>query len=172
MDYVQRMNVLHSRNDLLKELACLLLWYPCLLYDIVEEFTPARKLHNQVQLARCFNYLVQLDDVRMANQFQNVDLPSDSLHVCDVRDATFFKYLDGHVFLSELMHTFAHLAKGALTNLLFDVVVPHDSSLLFDNILFVQCRIWLMRRSVPRQFVLLADLGALRHDSFAFYGLV
>ena len=36
MDYVQRMNVLHSSNDLLKELACLLLWYPCLLYDIVK----------------------------------------------------------------------------------------------------------------------------------------
>lgn len=84
MDYVERMNVLHSSNDLLEELACLLLWYPCLLDNIVKEFAPARKLHDQVQLARCFNYLVQLHDVRVANQLQNVDLTSHSLHVCDV----------------------------------------------------------------------------------------
>ena len=50
-------DVLYSRNDLLKELACLWLFEFLAFNDEVEKFSSACILHYKKQLPRCFNYL-------------------------------------------------------------------------------------------------------------------
>ena len=66
---VQRVDVINSCNDLLEEFASFLLWYSCLLDDVVKEFSATCVLHNEVQLPGCFNYFVQLHYVRMPDEF-------------------------------------------------------------------------------------------------------
>lgn len=50
-------------------------------------------------------YLVQLDDVRVANYLQNVDFPGDSLNVRLVLDLVLLQDLDGHLLTGDEMGT-------------------------------------------------------------------
>lgn len=50
-------DVFDARNNLLKELAGLLLLQLFALHDVLEELTPRCILHNEKQLSRGFNYL-------------------------------------------------------------------------------------------------------------------
>ena len=45
------------------------------------------------------SHLVELDDVRMADQLQDLDLPSDSFNVALVLNFFFLQDLDGDFFL-------------------------------------------------------------------------
>ena len=84
------MKVFNPANNLLEEFACLLLLQFLLLHDIVEQLTAADVLHDEKELLGCFDNLKQLDDVGMADQFEDVDFASDSLHVGFFRYFPFF----------------------------------------------------------------------------------
>lgn len=60
-------------------------------------------------------YLIQLDDVRMSNQFQDMDLPLNTFHISNLDDSILLQYFDGNLLPRQLMNTHFHLAEGALT---------------------------------------------------------
>ena len=95
MDDAELMEVLHAADDLLEELAGFSLLQLLFLYDIVEKLAATDKLHDKEELLRRLNDFEQLDDVRVPDQLQNIDLTSDSLYVSIARDFALFKNFDG-----------------------------------------------------------------------------
>jgi hypothetical protein len=67
---------------LLKDLASLLLIHTLLANDIVEELSSLHVLHDQKQVFGSFDDLIKLNDVGMADQFEDVYFSGHSLHVC------------------------------------------------------------------------------------------
>ena len=86
----QLMQVLYTANYLLEELACLLFFELLLLDDVVEELAPTDVLHYQVQLLGGLDDLKKLDNVRVSDQFEDVDLPGYSLDVSLLGYLAFF----------------------------------------------------------------------------------
>ena len=86
----QLMQVLYTANYLLEELACLLFFELLLLDDVVEELAPTDVLHYQVQFLRGLDDLKKLDNVRVSDQFEDVDLPGYSLDVSLLGYLAFF----------------------------------------------------------------------------------
>ena len=127
---IKRVNILNSSHDLLKELAGFLLGYTRLLDDVVEEFTTACKLHDQVELARSLNDLVKLNDIGMPDQLENVDLARDSFDISHVTNSILLQNLDRNTFLGQLVLAFAYFTKSAFANLFFNVVVAYDFAAL------------------------------------------
>ena len=84
------MQVLYTANYLLEELACLLFFELLLLDDVVEELAPTDVLHYQVQFLRGLDDLKKLDNVRVSDQFEDVDLPGYSLDVSLLGYLAFF----------------------------------------------------------------------------------
>lgn len=93
------MNIFYSANDLLKHLASFSFAHSFLAYNIIKKLTTLHELHHQKEMFRCFYYFVQLNDVRVTNEFQDMNLPRDSLDICNINNSIFFKDFDGH-FLS------------------------------------------------------------------------
>jgi len=60
--------ILHTRNYLLKEANRLLLFHLLVLHDIVEKLATGCKLSDQVKLLGCFNNFIELNDVRMTDE--------------------------------------------------------------------------------------------------------
>ena len=58
-------------------------------------------------------HLVELDDVRMSEELQILDLPSDLAHHIQVLDLLPVEDLDGNLVARQLVETDFHLAKGA-----------------------------------------------------------
>ena len=127
---IKRVNILNSSHDLLKELAGFLLGYTRLLDDVVEEFTTACKLHDQVELARSLNDLVKLNDIGMPDQLENVDLARNSFDISHVTNSILLQNLDRNTFLGQLVLAFAYFTKSAFANLFFNVVVAYDFAAL------------------------------------------
>ena len=84
--------VFDPRDYLLEKLAPFLLLQAFPLHYIVEELTTPSIFHDQEQLLRSFNnlhphynisaaYLIKLNDVRVANDFQNVYFSRHALHI-------------------------------------------------------------------------------------------
>jgi hypothetical protein len=96
---IQATDVFNASNDLLEESACLLLFNPLHLDDVVKKLAALGIFHNQVQLLLGFDDLVELDDLRVSDDLQNVDLSGHALHICNVTDLGLFEDLDGD-FLS------------------------------------------------------------------------
>ena len=130
MHNIQRVNILNSGHDLLKELAGFLLGYTRLLDDVVEEFATAGKFHDQVELARSLNDLVELNDIGVPDQLENVDLTRDSFDISHVTNSILLQNLDRNTFLSQLVLAFAYFTKSAFANLFLNVVVAYDFAAL------------------------------------------
>jgi hypothetical protein len=60
------------------------------------------------------NYLVQLDDVRVADEFQDVDFPAHSLYIGHIHDLVFLQDFDCHLLAGQGVDAQLHLAEGAL----------------------------------------------------------
>ena len=58
-------------------------------------------------------HLVELDDVRMSEELQILDLPPDLAHHIQVLDLLPVEDLDGNLVAGQLVETDLHLAKGA-----------------------------------------------------------
>lgn len=126
MDYLQLVQVIDTIDDLVKKSACLSLCQSLLssrvlffISDVIEQFTATAVLHDQKQVFWGLDYFVELDQVRMTDQFQNVDLPADSFNVADVCDLLFLQYLYCHFLLRQFMDCQFYLAEGSLTQCLF-----------------------------------------------------
>ena len=97
MDDVQLVDILDASVDLLEKLACLVFLQTSVRNNVVKELTAARVLHDQVELLGCLDDLIELDDVRVPDQLQNVDLPSHTFYVRHIRDAVLLQDLDCHL---------------------------------------------------------------------------
>jgi hypothetical protein len=72
-----------------------------LFNDIIEQFTTRHKLHDQEQLPRRFNYLVQLHDVGMSDYFEYLNFTHDSCYVSLLFDLVLLKYFYCYFFLGQ-----------------------------------------------------------------------
>ena len=86
------MKVLNATDYLLEELARLGLLQLLLLDNVVEKLAATHKLHNEEQLLRRLDNLEELDDVRMPDKLQDVNLSCDSLDIGLAGDLALFKY--------------------------------------------------------------------------------
>ena len=102
MHDAQFMKVFNPANNLLEEFACLLLLQFLLLHDVVEQLAAADVLHDEKELLGCFDNLKQLDDVGMADQFEDVDFACDSLHVGLFRYFPFLKNLHCYLYIQSI----------------------------------------------------------------------
>lgn len=75
-----------GRYELLEEPARLFLFQLILRSDVAEELAIAAVLHDEEETIGCFNDFVELDDVWVSNDFQDVQLTGDSLHIVHVSD--------------------------------------------------------------------------------------
>lgn len=112
-----------ARDDLTEELACLRLGEPLLLDDVVEQLAALSVLHDKVERLRSLDDLIQLDYVRMFDEFKNLDLASHSLDIALVDDAVLLEYLDGHLLTRKLMNTQFDFTKGTFADCLLESVV-------------------------------------------------
>ena len=55
-------------------------------YYVVEELAVLHELHDEEQLLGGLDYLVELDEVRVADEFEDVDLAGDALDVGHLTD--------------------------------------------------------------------------------------
>lgn len=115
------MQVLNTRKNLVEKTACFLVWQAFLFYDVVKEFTTWHKLHNQEELPRRLDDFVQLDNIRVSDNFKNLYFSHHSRNIGLVFNFVFLQNLDGHFFLSEHVGADPDLAEGTLTNCL-----PHE----------------------------------------------
>ena len=74
--------VFDSADYLLEELASLSLFELLFLDDVVEKLAAADKLHDEEELLWRLNDFKQLDDIRVSDKLENVNLPRHSLHIC------------------------------------------------------------------------------------------
>lgn len=91
------MKILNAIDDLLKISASLRLSHPSLSDYIVEEFTSRGILHDEIELSLRLYYLIKLNDIRMPNQLENVDLAGHAFNIRHVRYAILFEYFDSHL---------------------------------------------------------------------------
>jgi hypothetical protein len=65
----QFMTVLDTADDLIEYLTSFILIHSLLLDDVVKQFSPTKKLHDQEKIFWRFNDLIQLDDIGMTDKF-------------------------------------------------------------------------------------------------------
>ena len=71
--------------------------------DVVEQLATAAILHDHVKLFFGFNYLIELNNIRVSDLLQDFDFPCDSLNVFLVVDLVFLKDFDGNLFACQRM---------------------------------------------------------------------
>ena len=88
MDNTELEQILNAINNLLEETASMTLFDSIMFDDIVKELTAASIFHNQVELLRRLDdlwftpsYLIKLDDVIMADSFENVNLTGNPFDI-------------------------------------------------------------------------------------------
>ena len=77
--------VLDAARDLLEEVARLVLDEAALLHDVVEELAPLDVLHDDVDVRRGLDHLVEADDVGVAEEAEDLDLAADCARVVGFR---------------------------------------------------------------------------------------
>ncbi len=107
MHDVQFMDVLNSADDLLENLARLIFLHFSLFNNVIEKFTVFNELHYYEKLLWSLNNFVKLDDIRMSDDIQNMNLSRYSLHISYINYFFLQKYLNCD-FLSG-KHMMSHL---------------------------------------------------------------
>ena len=75
------MDVVHTSKQFLQVFArCRLLQLLILDYEF-EELASTGKLHHEVEIFVCFDYLIDLDNIWMVKLFKNLYLAADPLYV-------------------------------------------------------------------------------------------
>ena len=87
----------------MKEPASLRLLDPLVLHYEIKKLTPTRILHDQVQLLRSLYYFIQLNDMRMSDEFEDVDLSGYTFNITDILDLLFLKDLNSNLLPSQVM---------------------------------------------------------------------
>lgn len=78
--------IFNACNQLLKYPACFLLFQFLLCSYEIKQLSIATMLHNQVKLRLSFNDFIKLNDVRVTNNLQNVNLSGDTLDIIHIFD--------------------------------------------------------------------------------------
>jgi hypothetical protein len=123
MHHLQLVEVLDPRNQFLEEFTSFHLFELGVLDDVVKQFPSADVLHHQEYMLRGLDnlrilnlrYLIELNDMWMAYQFQNMYLSLDSFHVRHLHDSVLLEDLDGHLLSRLLVGSHFYLAEGALS---------------------------------------------------------
>ena len=131
MDNAKLSKVCESRDELLEQLAGFFLLELVLAGDKTEQLAIATVLHDKEEFVRRLNSLVQLDDVRMADHFQNVDLARDTLHVVNISDLAFVEDLNGYFLVGQHVYTFLNFTEGTLTERFCYTVRTYLKTFLF-----------------------------------------
>ncbi len=95
------MNVLDTGEDLLHKLDGFGLIEAFSFDDVIEKFTAFSILHDEVDVGFCFDNFVELDDVGMAEDFEDANFASDAFDIGLFDNFLFLKGFDGDFFLSE-----------------------------------------------------------------------
>ena len=96
------MKVLNPANNLLEEFACLLFLQFLLLHDVVKQLSSTNILHNEKELLGRLDNLEQLDDVRVTDEFKDVNFSRNSLYICIFRYFPFFQDLDCYLCIQRV----------------------------------------------------------------------
>lgn len=99
------MAVVYAGDDLLKEPASFRFLQLPIVDDVIEQLATADVLHDHKDVGRRRDDLVQLDDVRMAEELQILDFTPDLAHHIETLDLLTIQYLDRHLVLRHLMLT-------------------------------------------------------------------
>jgi len=82
--------------------------------DVAEELAVATVLHYNEESSRRLYDLVHLNDVRMANNFEDVEFSTHSFNVGDFGDLVFLKNFDCDLLLCEKMDSLLNFTESAL----------------------------------------------------------
>ena len=115
MNHSKFMKIFNASNDLLEECTCFWLFKFFLFDDVLKQLPLTDILHDQEQLFGCFDDLIQLDDVGMANLLEDADLSGDSFNIRNISYFAFFKNFNCNFFLSLRMDPHLHLPECTLS---------------------------------------------------------
>ena len=88
------MNILNSTNYLLKHFTGLFLIHTLFADDVVKEFSPLHVLHDQKQVFGSFDDLIKLNNIGMADEFEDMYFSSNPLHICHIHYSILFQNFD------------------------------------------------------------------------------
>ncbi|KAI3480495.1 hypothetical protein L1887_57341 [Cichorium endivia] len=121
--------VLHGADDLLEEAPCLWLGHAAAVDNVLEEFAAGVFDDHDDVVGRGDDF-VQLDDVRMAEQLEVLDLALHTSAHVEARDLAAVDDLHRHTVACERMRCELHLAEGAGAERLLDDVLADAHGLL------------------------------------------
>lgn len=96
MNNVEFVEVGDSTDNMFEVFAGSRLLYFGMFNDVIEKLAVLYVLHNQKQMAGGLYDFIQLDDGRMPNQFENVDLSGHSLNIGHINDLFLHQNLYRH----------------------------------------------------------------------------
>lgn len=116
MDNIQLVQILNSRSNLMEKFDRLWLFNPVVFHDIIKKFTTAHIFHDQVELLWCLNNFVELNNVRMPDHFEDMDLTRYSFDIVHVLDFIFFKNFYRNLLTGAVMNSELHFSESTLAN--------------------------------------------------------
>jgi len=85
------MHPLYSSQNLMQKFACISFLGTSMVDNVIEKFASTGILHDQIELSRRLDDLIQLNDVStLSDELQNVNLTCNALNVGDVHYPLFF----------------------------------------------------------------------------------
>lgn len=103
MDDSDFVDILDAGNELMKHFSSFRLPDSLVLDDMIEQLALFHELHDQEKLFGCFDDFIKLDYMRVPDQFQDVNLPTDPLYIGHLSYLTLFQDFDGYLLLRRLM---------------------------------------------------------------------
>ena len=80
--------------------------------------------HDQIESLLSLNYIIQLNNVRMADNLKYMNLPCNSFNITCVLYPSLFKNFNSDFHLSMNMDSLLDFAEGSSPNRLFESVIP------------------------------------------------
>mmetsp|Transcript_96849 Transcript_96849/g.278698 ORF Transcript_96849/g.278698 Transcript_96849/m.278698 type:complete len:256 (-) Transcript_96849:316-1083(-) len=126
VDDLFRMHVVDRPRDLLEELPRLVLRQEALPLNVGPQLASGTELHDEAHVFRVIRDIKDLDDVRVLQCPERLDLLEDSLEVPNMLEAGFEHELHGGNLAGLGMHTFHDAPETALAELFVEDVVAYD----------------------------------------------
>ena len=105
-------------DDLLEELSSLVLGEPTVLDDMIEQLAARHILHDHEDVRGRVDHLVELDDVRVSEELEVLDLATDLSDHVKRLDLVAVEDLYGHCVTCQLVACLFHLAEASCTKCL------------------------------------------------------
>jgi hypothetical protein len=129
VDDVELVKVGHCANQMLEEAAGFVFFEAGSPDDEIEELALFDVLHDEEEVPCGLYDFVELDDAGMADEFEDVDFPRDSLYVGHIDDLLLHQYLYCHPLASQHVRSHLHLPERSLPDGAAQLVVA-DALLL------------------------------------------